>query len=119
MIYKCDCGGAIQEVAFNCDIDDMDLYDSICPKCGRHYVLAFDNKFDLFKILLEYPITVFVDEIEGYQYGKCVDGAIDEEKNVQRVIIECLSGTRINRWVKFVNDTAKINPDGFGYIVRL
>lgn len=33
---KCKCGGELIPVAFNCEVEEGDLYDCFCSKCGEH-----------------------------------------------------------------------------------
>lgn len=42
---KCEkCGGRLERVAFNCDIDDMELWDCFCENCG-HVFMTFSNDY--------------------------------------------------------------------------
>lgn len=41
---KCECGGTIEKVAYNCDWDEeIELWDCICDKCG-HHILGFEKE---------------------------------------------------------------------------
>lgn len=33
---NCKCGGKLVPVAFNCDVEEGELYDCFCSKCGEH-----------------------------------------------------------------------------------
>lgn len=41
-IYKCKCGGTFERVAFNSEWDEeIELWDCICDKCGKHSILDY------------------------------------------------------------------------------
>ncbi len=39
----CSCGGTIKKCAYNCDIDDEELWDCVCSRCG-HQLLTFPKE---------------------------------------------------------------------------
>lgn len=43
---KCEkCGGRLERVAFNCDLDDgTELWDCFCENCG-HVFMTFSNDY--------------------------------------------------------------------------
>lgn len=81
-----------------------------------------ENDADCKKYIMEYEQfvydwKVYVDGIEGWQPCKLVN--IQNTKlGINRATVICLSGTQLNRRVKFVCEEDEIKPDGCVYFIE-
>ena len=84
--------------------------------------LSIENNEDCKKYIMQYEQfiyewKVYVDDIEGWQTCKLIN-IQNKRLGIDRATVVCLSGTQLNRIVKFVTDEDEIKPDGCIYFIE-
>ena len=80
---KCEkCGGRLEAVAFNCDLEDgTEIWDCFCENCG-HVILGFDKNIkisDVIKVLWKCEgIFEVLNNEDGYNALRILTNKLSE-----------------------------------------